>query len=1044
MQNSVMEFVLQTSGFDKAQAELNSLSRGAAQVVNSINRVSGASGGAIGPTQGLEAAVKRQEKAYRDVAAATDADSRAKSSWFVHIAKTTVMSAMVNKSFLALTNSMAAAAKQIDLIENFPGAMSALGVSADESSVAFQKLREYVQGVGGDIADATSAVSRFTQVNKNVQASVALYAGVNNALIAGGAAAEAQAAALEQLVQGYSRGRFEGEEWRSMATSMSLAMNEAAKALNQPSTQALQVALVEGEISMNKFMTTLANVSTGTGPVAQAAMAQMQGIGFATTVMSNTLTNGLTAIYQAVGRQNIVAFFTLLTGVIATLASWAVTLINILISLFNFLSGLFGGPQISNLAGETAAVAGNLNAGANAAEGVGDGLDKAGKAAKKLNKQLASFDKMNVLQDKESGSGGKDAGSGGGGAPGGFNPGELGDLGKIFDGINGKLQEASIWAKILAGVLAGIAGIKFAQGILDQLNSIGKTAETTRSNFQKMKDNIANLPTVFVTGFDKAKTAITGFGKFLLSPLGAIAAIAAAIIVLYNTNEEFRKGWDDAWVKMKAAVDPVVKVVKDVFAAGIDYLKESFDKLKTAMAPVFEPLKPLLDEIGKVLEPIVKWVKDLFDNLKIVEGPMDFLAKALMAIGIALVLVLNPWLLWVGLFVAIAALAVWMAGIVMDGIVGIGEAIAELVYNGMVFFQDLWWKIVAIFVGVGIWFSNKFQEAWTGIKNIWSKVEGWFRDLWWKVVAVFIGVDLWFKEKFQAAWDKIVEIWNKIPGWFGNLWTGIKNVFSTVGDWFKEKFQAAWDGIKNVWGAVSKWFGDVWNEIKKIFADPVGYFKDKFQKAWDGIKGIWSAVRTFFDQKWNDIKGAFSWERISQLGSDIVRGLWNGINNMGRWIKDKITGFGSTVLNSLKDFFKIKSPSRVLRDEVGKMIGAGLAVGITDSTSEAVSAAEGAANGVLGVFSDMETSVGKMNAKFSASSLIDGAMDLSTSSSSFVDIDDVEVNDESWIDKLANRIVAGGQKAQVIVKIGEDQITDKIVDLINDKTYMTGQNVIDV
>lgn len=85
------------------------------------------------------------------------------------------------------------------------------------------------------------------------------------------------------------------------------------------------------------------------------------------------------------------------------------------------------------------------------------------------------------------------------------------------------------------------------------------------------------------------------------------------------------------------------------------------------------------------------------------------------------------------------------------------------------------------------------------------------------------------------------------------------------------------------------------------------------------------------------------WDHIKELpgmmldvGRDLVEGLWNGISDMVGWIEDKISGFGDSVLGGLKDFFGIASPSKVMRDEVGKFLPAGIAIGIEDSTLSAV------------------------------------------------------------------------------------------------------------
>lgn len=70
---------------------------------------------------------------------------------------------------------------------------------------------------------------------------------------------------------------------------------------------------------------------------------------------------------------------------------------------------------------------------------------------------------------------------------------------------------------------------------------------------------------------------------------------------------------------------------------------------------------------------------------------------------------------------------------------------------------------------------------------------------------------------------------------------------------------------------------------------------------------------------------------VGETGGDIVRGLWDGIKNMGQWIKDKLAGFGESVLGSIKDFFGIKSPSRVMADIVGKNLALGIGKGFEDN-----------------------------------------------------------------------------------------------------------------
>jgi phage-related protein len=71
-----------------------------------------------------------------------------------------------------------------------------------------------------------------------------------------------------------------------------------------------------------------------------------------------------------------------------------------------------------------------------------------------------------------------------------------------------------------------------------------------------------------------------------------------------------------------------------------------------------------------------------------------------------------------------------------------------------------------------------------------------------------------------------------------------------------------------------------------------------------------------------------SFSGVASIGKNLIQGLWNGISDMAGWIKSKIQGFGEGVLNSLKNFFGIHSPSTVMRDQIGKFLGMGIGEGI--------------------------------------------------------------------------------------------------------------------
>jgi hypothetical protein len=52
--------------------------------------------------------------------------------------------------------------------------------------------------------------------------------------------------------------------------------------------------------------------------------------------------------------------------------------------------------------------------------------------------------------------------------------------------------------------------------------------------------------------------------------------------------------------------------------------------------------------------------------------------------------------------------------------------------------------------------------------------------------------------------------------------------------------------------------------------------------------------------------------------------------NFGNVVKNTIKKLGNKIVGGIKDFFGIKSPSRLMRDEVGKFVAQGIGVGFED------------------------------------------------------------------------------------------------------------------
>lgn len=83
----------------------------------------------------------------------------------------------------------------------------------------------------------------------------------------------------------------------------------------------------------------------------------------------------------------------------------------------------------------------------------------------------------------------------------------------------------------------------------------------------------------------------------------------------------------------------------------------------------------------------------------------------------------------------------------------------------------------------------------------------------------------------------------------------------------------------------------------------------------------------------------------AKMGENIVEGLWNGISSLADWIKGKVEGFVEGIGNTIKEFFGIASPSKLM-EGYGRYIDEGLAVGIEGNADKPLSAMNKVANSI--------------------------------------------------------------------------------------------------
>ena len=239
----------------------------------------------------------------RNAAASTETlGSKFKSAIGLGSAMQIGMSA-VRGAISAVSSSIDDAVSRYDQLNNFPKVMSNLGISAKDSSAALKELDEGISGLPTTLNSATQGVTRFVSVNGDIKKSTRYYLAMNNAIAAGGAAADIQASAVEQLAQSYSKGKMDMMEWRSLQTAMPAQLNMVAKAMGK-TTDALGEGLRNGTISMDEFMDTMVRLNDegidGMASFADQAQVACGGIATAFTNLKTGVTKGVTTCIAAI------------------------------------------------------------------------------------------------------------------------------------------------------------------------------------------------------------------------------------------------------------------------------------------------------------------------------------------------------------------------------------------------------------------------------------------------------------------------------------------------------------------------------------------------------------------------------------------------------------------------------------------------------------------------------------------------------------------------------------------------------------------------
>lgn len=215
--------------------------------------------------------------------------------------------------------------------------------------------------------------------------------------------------------------------------------------------------------------------------------------------------------------------------------------------------------------------------------------------------------------------------------------------------------------------------------------------------------------------------------------------------------------------------------------------------------------------------------------------------------------------------------------------------------------------VVAI---IGLWnnseaFRNFVTGAFQQIQQVAQVVIDAIVNFFTVTVPNAIGVVIGF---FQNLWSSIVSVFN------GALST-VSGFVSSVVSFFTVSVPNAVSNMLSAAGRIPGQIASFLGSALSSAASFVGSFASSaIQAASQFVSNIVSGL------------SGLAW-RVMSVGSDIVHGIWSGISGAAGWLMNQISGFANNIVSGIKGFFGIASPSKVMRDEVGKYLAEGVEVG---------------------------------------------------------------------------------------------------------------------
>lgn len=156
----------------------------------------------------------------------------------------------------------------------------------------------------------------------------------------------------------------------------------------------------------------------------------------------------------------------------------------------------------------------------------------------------------------------------------------------------------------------------------------------------------------------------------------------------------------------------------------------------------------------------------------------------------------------------------------------------------------------------------------------------------------------------------------------GQIWTYITDIIGKVAEFalnlISKGYEAGSNFVSSIISFVTGLPGQIWSVLSNAIGKVAEFVVKMGSKGIEAAKSLWNGIV-------DTLVGLPG--KMADIGKYIVEGIWNGIKNAKDWLLGKIGDFAKGVIDGFKGALGINSPSRVMRDAIGKFLPPGIAVG---------------------------------------------------------------------------------------------------------------------